>query len=226
MHLQFAIARKSLGNTGTMQSRRRSTSSHRISSLDWDAPGGKMAARAGLSGHRIGNQTALQTFGCPGKMSVAKRHSKRVSGVSGFRLLAQAQLSLHHLLYLLLRSPAKPRDAGLNCAGRITVRGNVRLRGSEQDNAAHLGKSERCAHVESREDRFYRNGVGRKLVDELRHHLMDFAKAFGETRARGKTQCAEAKHHRCLAVQFDHSVAGGASQRRVEAENAERFARD
>src|SRR6185437_14087910 len=101
MHPQFAIARKSLGHMRTIQSRDRLTSSHRISSLDWDAPSGKMAARAGLSGYRIGNQTALQTFSGPGKMSVAERHSKRIGGVSGFRLLAQAQLSLHHLLHLL-----------------------------------------------------------------------------------------------------------------------------
>jgi len=159
-------------------------------------------------------------------MRVAKRDSERVGGVGRLRLFAEAELSLHHLLHLLFRSGARAGDAGFHFARRITVGGDIRLRGGEQNDTTNFGEPKRRAHVQSREDRFHRHSVGGEFVNELSNHLVNFSKAFGEAGARGETQRAETKHLRGLAMQFDDSITCGAGQRGVETKNAKGFARD
>ena len=96
----------------------------------------------------------------------------------------------------------------------------------QQNHAANFGELERGFHVESREDRFDRDAVRLKLLDQFAQHRVDFAEPFGKmfwAFARG-AQRAESQHPAAAAVAFNHSVTGGSGSGGIDAEHAEEIA--
>lgn len=101
------------------------------------------------------------------------------------------------------------------------MRGNLRLRRREQDDAAHFRKFESRPNIESRENGFHGDRIRRKLLDEAGNQEMNFAEPSGEGYAAGQTQRAKSHGARNRAVDFDHPVSGRARDGRVHAQDAQ-----
>lgn len=119
-------------------------------------------------------------------MRVAESDGKRVGCIGRLGDHLEMEQRANHLLDLLFRSGAESGNAGLDFAGRITVRGNLRLRRGEQNDTPHFRKFEGRAHIERRENGFDGDGIWPELFDQTGDQEMNFAQTKGKSELTGE----------------------------------------
>ncbi len=95
----------------------------------------------------------------------ATASASAASAGSGFSVSPRTEATI--CCICCFEAAAETRNAGLDLARRITVRGNLCLRCGQQYHAAHFREAQRRFHVQSGENGFDRNRIRNELFHKL-----------------------------------------------------------